>query len=695
MLKKYLHIFSLSLLFIVSTNVNGQTDELIELVDIEFIGNDSFNDSKLEDIIISKESSNWFSQFLYSFSDLGSPPSYFDSLIIQDDVNLLLSLYKANGFFKAEVSAEYEVIQNENKTALLKYLIDEGPRSTIRKLKLNGLENLPLYLKENINDFVSIDSSTYYSENLLEEKNLNIVNFLQDRGYMLIEAEIPIVEIDTLRNTVDVTTKFNLGKRYRISSINVEKTGQGKDLVDTKLIKDIANLTTGEYYSYNELKLAQIRLYRTNLFSSAIISGEVNDTVGNNVPIGISARVGLLNELAPELILINENNALKFGLGLSYTNRNFLGDARKLTVSTSAAAQDFTEFLQNPSLTSNNIYGFIDTRLGIEQPFLFGEPINTQFETYYTLEKRKNQWNANIYGAKLNLNFDLPQYTFITAFSTYLNWQHSKYKFQEDYLTSRLPDSIDYKDLITTTTNSTNAILGIEAIANKTDDLIFPTKGFTVSLIAEDGNSIPYLASLAGGYNFNNAAYYKIVLTSTAYLPYAKNIFESLGLKFKIGVIGAYHGNKSEIPYNQRFVAGGSNSLRGWGSNDLPVSKIINLPENPTKNDIENIARNITPGGFSLLEGSIEGRLHISKLIGFAAFIDYGNVWDNFNKIKLEEFAVSTGLGFRYYSDFAPIRLDFGFKAYNPNDRRSFFNRLEHSPFLDNLKFQIGIGEAF
>ena len=76
-------------------------------------------------------------------------------------------------------------------------------------------------------------------------------------------------------------------------------------------------------------------------------------------------------------------------------------------------------------------------------------------------------------------------------------------------------------------------------------------------------------------------------------------------------------------------------------------------------------------------------------------FIDYGNVWNNYDRFRYDEIAVSAGFGFRYYSDFAPIRVDFGFKAYNPNDTRGFFTRLKHSPFLDNLEFQIGIGEAF
>ena len=515
---------------------------------------------------------------------------------------------------------------------------------------------------------------------------------------MLVQASPPVVEIDTLKNVVDVEVKLNLGNRYRISEVRVEKSGPGKDLVNKDLIEEIANISKGKFYNYSDLKLAQIRLYRTNLFSSAVITGSLQDTNKNYVPVNISTKVGLLNELAPELIVINEENTLKFGLGLTYSNKNFLGGARKLTIGASAAAQNITEFIKEANFASKNIFGYVDTRIGIEQPFLFGNPINTLLESFYTLEKRKNQWNARIYGAKLRLNFELPQYIYLTTLSTYFTWQNLNYIFQEEYLSDKLGDSWVSGEW---TTNSTAAILGVQLSANKTDDFLFPTAGYSISILAEDGNSLPYLISSISNSNFNQTTYYKIALTGTAYFPFSKNIFDSFGTKFKIGNIHSYSGNKNNIPYNQRFTSGGSNSVRGWQAYELPVEpqnqNVLpeDLPEDPTKDEIDNAARNITPGGFFLLEGSFEAREYLSDKIGAALFVDYGNVWEKYDEFRYDELAIAAGFGFRYYSDFAPIRIDFGFKAYDPEDRRSFFTRLKHNKFLNNLEFHFGIGESF
>ncbi len=688
---RVIYLFAILFFSSIGEDTFGQINERIELSEIKFIGNESFNASELENIITSKESPGWLSQFLDSFTSFGDPANYFDSLSIRDDITILTNFYKASGYFKTNITATYSIEKNGSIEASLIFNIEENNPSFIRNYNLNGLKQLPPDLYSIILNRIDTDTTNIYSEELVETNNGLIESYLQDKGYMLIESSTPIVEVDTLLNLVDITTEFNLGNRYRISGVTVEKSGPGKDLVSENLIEEIANITRENYYSYNSLKVAQIRLYRTNLFSSAVIAGNVVDTNGNYVPVSIITDVGLLNELSPEIIGINEDNIFKLGLGLTYINKNFLGGARKLTIGTSAAAQNITEFIKEASLTSSNIFGFADARISIEQPFLFGRPINTILETFYTLEKKKNLWNANIYGAKLNLNYELPPYIYLTALSTYLTWQNSEYIFQEDYLYDKLDTLWSGGTL---TTNSTSAILGVQLLANKTDDLLFPTEGYSLTILAEDGNALPYIFSKIGNYNFGQTAYYKLVLTSTFYFPYLKNIFDSFGAKFKVGNIQEYHGNLKDIPYNQRFTAGGSNSIRGWTANDLPVTEIV-LPENPTQNEIENVARNITPGGFFLLEGSIEGREYLSEKIGAAIFIDYGNVWNDYREFRYDELAVAAGFGFRYYSDFAPIRLDFGFKAYNPYDKRSFFTRLKHSPFLDNLEFQIGIGEAF
>lgn len=702
------------LLFIIFVTglVYAQQTRMVELKSIEFVGNQSISSSELSSVILSKESPSKLSQFFNSFSSFGNPPAYFDSLLIPSDLQAIKSLYITRGFFKAKVSYEYQLKEDG---AYLKYIVNESVPTRFRSFTLNGLENrIPGEFLDVINSYIKVDTTLIYSDAILEDRKNYTLGYLRDHGFMLASYEQPTLIIDTLINRIDVVINFNPGKRYLISDVLTVRTGIGMDYVEDQLLKDIVGIKPGMYYSHYDIQRGQVRLYRTELFNSAIINAIIADTTGNKVPINISADIGMLHELSPEIIVNNEDNTFNLGLGLSFTKKNFLGDARKLTISASAAAQNISEFLKQMALNDSTVFGYTDSRISIEQPFLFGRPINTKIETYFTLQKRKNEYNSTLYGAKLSFDIELAQFTYLNSLSTFFNVERSEYKYKRNYLIDllskfyqRIPDAeIDKQEADSLATKfvddelggqllsrSTNTLLGIIMGANKTDDVFFPTSGYSLSLLIEESNSIPYLLSSLFGYSFNRPLYFKLLGTGSFFLPFYSSKENSFGVKFKAGQIFNYRGDKADISLNQRFYAGGSNSVRGWSTRQLvPLEPLLNL-ENPSQEDLEAVlAKGAATGGFFLFEGSIESRNRLFGKFGTALFIDYGNTWNSVKEFKLNQIAIAGGLGFRYYSDFAPIRLDIGIKLYDPSDRRNFASK----KFLKELvQFHIGIGEAF
>lgn len=700
-------------LLIFLINISAQDAKQIELKEIEFRGNNSFSSSQLSSIILSKESPNWLSKFLNSFTSFGDPPSYFDSLLIPSDIQAIKQFYLSNGFFKVKVKAEY-FISSDKKYATLTFLINEGTPAKLCNMKLNGLESIPNEFRENILDNSKVDTNQIYRDQFVENQKNYIINFLRDNGYMLAKVNRPDIIVDTIKNCVSVEINFNPGKRYKISNVYISRTGKGKDYVDDDLLKEIVGISPGQYYSNYEIQRGQVRLYRTDLFTSSVINSIISDTVGNTVPLIISTDVGLLHELSPEIIVNNEDNTFNLGLGISFIKKNFLGDARKFRIGTSAAAQNVSEFIRHPSFADSTIFGYIDTRLTIEQPFLFGKPINTKFESYVTAQKRKLEYNSLLYGSKLSFDFELPLHTYFNSLNTYLNVERAEYTYKDKYLINLLTlyyqrynfskfesDSIA-KHLVydilggELPTASTNAIIGVSLGANKTNDIFFPTSGYTINFLLEEANSVPYLFSKIIKSDFSRPLYLKTLLTTSAFLPVYESKDNSFGIKFKIGEIFTYRGDKSSIPLNQRFYVGGSNSVRGWNTRQLvPPQELLPL-ENINQISLEDLeavlAKGAPTGGFFLIEGSIETRNRLIGNFGSVVFLDYGNTWNDIKKSRLDEIAVAAGVGLRYYSDFAPLRLDFGIKIYDPNDRRNFSNKV----FLkDLLQFHIGIGEAF
>jgi outer membrane protein insertion porin family len=242
-----------------------------------------------------------------------------------------------------------------------------------------------------------------------------------------------------------------------------------------------------------------------------------------------------------------------------------------------------------------------------------------------------------------------------------------------------------------------STLIGAEVGSNKPNDLFFPTNGYNLSLIFElgDANSInkitdPGLAAALNtqfpdaGINTSELAYfYKAQLSFAKYLPIALDYSSTIGIKFKTGYLKAFSGNQELIPPNKSFVAGGSNSVRGWRARQLVPVDTVSYSGQIIPSDVK--------GGSFLLEGSFEYRKKITAALGYALFSDYGNTWNGLDQFRINKLALAVGFGFRYYSVIGPFRLDFGFRLYDPEFDKWIF---KSTPFK-TMEIHLGIGEAF
>ena len=164
-------------------------------------------------------------------------------------------------------------------------------------------------------------------------------------------------------------------------------------------------------------------------------------------------------------------------------------------------------------------------------------------------------------------------------------------------------------------------------------------------------------------------------LTASAYLDLNQWGLAPVPGRTVIAVRGlaglAVGASEFSLPPDQRFYAGGSGTIRGYRYQSV----------GPTFQDGNPI------GGTAINAGSIEFRQRVGQALGFATFVDAGNVSRNLNPIS-GEWKVGVGAGLRYYTALGPLRVDVAV----PMQRRTGAGVVGPD---DALEVYIGLGQAF
>lgn len=659
------------LLFLFTVSVTAQDEMQFELQTIKFEGNNSIPSKVISSILKSKESPNNFFQLLNKFTSLGAPPVYIDFDLVETDVRNIGALYNSRGFFKTKVDYYYS-LDSASRSADLTYQIFEGPEAILGKVKLHGLTEFPRGDYWEINDRVLVREGQPYSQDRVLESVNGVLMYLKSQGYLLSNYDSTVVVKDTLIDRAYVDIFFQLGKKYYIDSVLVTTGGPGKDEVSEEMLENLTGIKQGDIFDINKITQAQVRLYRTGLFSYVRIYPGMEGIRESFVPVKVDGNISKMNDLNPELIMNNIQNAFNFGVGLEYNRKNFFGGARRFTSRAQINYQDLFS-LNIPrlfsliSLSDTVTTGAAEFRARVEQPYFLGQPIFASLELSSLIQKIRFLQGLT-YKGKVNFEFELPKYTFFNSMNLFYALEYNRLTVISEKLGNPANDLM-------------SAGFGAQMVSSHVDDFIFPTEGSNYNIYLEEGNLLPYLFSKIIKGEYLSLLFLKSQATASYYFSLSSVNDLVLGLKFSAGYIGTLSGDKNSVPYVKEFFVGGSNSVRGWSSRAFPPQKGIG----------EELNENSIPGGRILTEGSLEVRKKFNDLVGMAAFIDWGNTWKEMSNVKISEVAVAAGFGFRFYTSIAAFRLDFGFKVYDPYDRTPIPQRR----FFDLMQFHFGIGEAF
>ncbi len=635
-----LSTLSILLIFVFTSIAYSQSFKIDK---VKFIHKDkqTIDDSELEDAVSVTKSK-------YYYPD-----------ILSGDVNSLRNFYFDNGYFEAKVDKDvsYNI---PDSTVSINFIITSNHHYRIGAIKRTGLKNVLDSLRKIIDTMKTIQVNDYYEKAGMIEYSTGILDFLQNSGYMsatlTTDTSYILKKQDTLVfltiNFANADTLYIFGKTEIVIDSNVYD-------VSTDYLRKGVTYDEGEVYSKKKRLDTDKNISQMPIIRSARI--RTISFNGTSVNLQILCRLGKKHEITPYVEGTNISNHFYVGGGLQYTNKYLWGGGRIFT----------SEIHALYSSLKVNLVEFVNQ---FTQPYFVNDKssLNDKLSLgYYNFVGYSDYYLGNM----LSFRYYIADYTFYNKATADLNEELLKINY-------------DFGNL--QTINLYNSFLSITFIHDNTNSAIAPSRGFYHSITAGEGGLLPQWILNSFQNNFSYSKFIKLSTSNRFYLNLARkegdNVFAS---KFIIADNITRGGGPKVVPIQPiyRYFSGGTNSLRGWYANS-----------NGFVNERKFGGNFWLDGSFEIRKKLFPGSLTFTKNIGAVLFADYGNVWETHKDFRFDQIAIAIGFGLRYNIFIGPIRMDFGFKFYDPldvNGKKWLSQNDFKTIFKHKLAINFGIGEAF
>lgn len=620
---------------------------------------------------------------------IGSAPVAFQEELVGSSMENISSHLDYIGFYNSSIQSRTDT---SGRKIAVTYTVRPGRRLKIDSIRFVLPEGNREFEKEFIADagMVSVHKGDFLSEKALEEESLRSASHFHNLGYYNISKNNYFFYADTLsgktileyhireytRNGSAADTRPF--RKYRIGEVTISHSGQIK--LNERLLRRINTIHPGDLYSENGVNETYNRMTALKVFNG--INIEMTPTDSNTVNCDIKLTESKVQGIKINLeASTNSSGLIGISPSLNWYHKNIFRGGEWLNLGFVGNFQfkpgtdvKASEYGANASLSLPRFFG----RNNIPRM-----EINASYNYQNRPEYMRNLAGFSFgYTGQLRKNFFYQVYPLRANFVTLYNVSDEFAKLLEDnpYMKSTYTDHLDagMRGNIYLTSNSD--------IVPKTS---YRYLRFSLDL---SGNVISAFSSLlpknpSGESLILGAPYYQYVrgeLSLGQTFRFGKNDGQAMALRLT-GGIGYAYGNSVSMPFEQQFYVGGANSMRGW------QARMLGPGADPYD---DNFAIPSQTGNMKL-ELDAEYRFRIAWKLEGAVFAEAGNVWD-YNRQKsgfLKTIAADWGTGLRLNLDFILIRLDAGFKLYEPSED------LWRGPGMwfrrDGFAIQFGIGYPF
>ncbi|NTU58168.1 MAG: outer membrane protein assembly factor BamA [Chlorobiaceae bacterium] len=597
---------------------------------ISFHGNKEFSSGRLRGIFKETSQNSWWKRIF------GRPK--LDREKFEEDKNLLVEFYRANGYRDARVVKDVVTYTDDKKGVLLDIYVKEGPKYFIRNISWIG--NTKDFAKtETLNTTFAIKKGDLYNAKKINERlnysadHSDVSSLYLDKGYLSFRTKIE--EQIVQPNSVDLFISITEGEPFTLNNINIKGNTKTKDHVIRRELYTIP----GETFSRKNVVRSIRELSMLSYFDPETLTPEVQPNQETN--------------LVDLTYNVTERQTDTFNASVGYSASTGGTGALGLTFNNFSLADTFHPSAYRPlphgdgqKLALQWQFGANNYRtlsLSISDPWAFGTHTSvgfTAFKTRQTYDFLNNNIDSNTstktinqYGTYLNIGRRLTWPDDYFSIGWRIGYLHDEGGFVSFLNEANIPTRAD--EFSITQTLSRNSI----------DSPIYP----------RHGSKNVFSAQLAGGPLPGTVDFYKFVGTSTWYFPFTKNLV--LNLSAQQGILSTFNKN-DYIPYTEYFYMGGS------GMSSLPTIPLRGYPDRSVGNLFEG--ETDLYGGKVYSKFTTELRypltLDPSASIYALAFFEAGNLWQDTASINFSELKKAAGVGLRLYLPIiGQIGIDYGY----------------------------------
>ena len=605
--------------------------------------------------------------------------TFLDPDEVRRDALRIRLFYWKRGFRDAQVTTQNRVVPGGVK---VRFDITEGAPTIAEQISVTSrVRALPerevaaaLQLKRGDPlDLVALDSTRM----LLQEA-------LWERGYSDATVELDTSRVSNEANRGPVTLAIEPGKRSTVDSVRIE----GNRAIGSSTIRRMMQLAPRDTYRRSALLHSQRDLYLSGLFDEVEIGAE--PTADSAKTITVRVREASLNRLE---LNTGFSTADFLQLEVDFSRAHFLGGARRLTLRTTASnllarqvngAGILYDVTQGASGAERDAFLRPTWAASIEfaQPWIFGA--RNQLGVSIFTHRRSVPGVVTDHGAggSVALTRQLSARSEATIGYT---WEESTIEASDVYFCVSVGLCVSSAIDVVARRNPL-APLSLVMQIDRSDDPFKPTRGVRARADLE-------YASPPTGSAF---AFARASVTSSAYHRVTRRVVAAG--RVRLGLVRALASNDrslgvstvsgtSVIHPRKLFFSGGSQSVRGYGENQLgpriltidptrltdttlaapcAIAQIEIGSCNPNLAGLSAGAFQPRPlGGTALAEASVELRFPLSVAAGLsgAVFLDGAVVGSQrFSDLLGATTTVTPGFGVRFDTPAGPVRLDVGIR---------------------------------